>query len=187
MKLQRYDLKLMYVPGKDMHISDALSRSYLQETPEILVDDEIDVDSIEAQLPVSPAKLQQLKEATAADETLQTLKNTVLIGWPVDRSSVPLNILQYWNYRDEITAIDGLLYKGQRLMVPISLKKEMLNKLHEAHMGIVKTQTRARELLFWPKMNQDIEDFIGQCAVCNKYRNSNCKEPLISQEMPSRP
>lgn len=109
MKLQRYDLKLMYVPGKDMHISDALSRSYLQETPEILVDDEIDVDSIEAQLPVSPAKLQQLKEATAADETLQTLKNTVLIGWPVDRSSVPLNILQYWNYRDEITAIDGLL------------------------------------------------------------------------------
>lgn len=187
MKLQRYELKLVYVPGKDMHISDALSRSYLQETPEILVDDEIDVDSIEAQLPVSPAKLQQLKEATAADETLQTLKNTVLIGWPVDRSSVPLNILQYWNYRDEITAIDGILYKGQRLMVPISLKKEMLNKLHEAHMGIVKTQTRARELLFWPKMNQDIEDFIGQCAVCNKYRNSNCKEPLISQEMPSRP
>lgn len=48
----------MYVPGKDMHISDALSRSYLQETPEILVDDEIDVDS---------TKLQQLKEATTAD------------------------------------------------------------------------------------------------------------------------
>lgn len=91
-----------------------------------------------------PAKLQQLKEATAADETLQTLRNTVLIGWPVDRSSVPLNILQYWNYRIEITAIDGLLHKGQRLMVPISLKKEMVNKLHEAHMGIVKTQTRAR-------------------------------------------
>lgn len=69
----------MYVPGKDMHISDALSRSYLQETPEILVDDEIDVDS---------TKLQQLKEATTADETLQTLKNTILVGWPVDRSSV---------------------------------------------------------------------------------------------------
>lgn len=50
----------MYVPGKDMHISDALSRYYLQDTPEILVDDEIDVDSIEAQLPVSPAKPQQL-------------------------------------------------------------------------------------------------------------------------------
>lgn len=51
----------------------------------------------------------------------------------------------------------------------------------------MKTQTRARELLFWSKMNQDIENFIGQCAVCNKYRNSNCKVPLISQEMPSRP
>ena len=151
MRLQRYDLKLVYVPGKEMHISDALSRSYLEETPEILVDDEIDIDSIEAQLPVSPTKLQQIKEATAADETLHTLKNNVLVGWPVERSSVPLNIIQYWNYRDEITAIDGLLYKGQRLMVPVSLQTEMLNKLHEAHMGIVKTQTRAREILFGPK------------------------------------
>lgn len=86
MKLQRYDLKLVYVPGKDMHISDALSRSYLQETPEILVDDEIDVDSIEAQLPVSPAKLQQLKKATAADETLQTLKIPFwLVGQSTDQ------------------------------------------------------------------------------------------------------
>ncbi|XP_056017509.1 uncharacterized protein K02A2.6-like [Ostrea edulis] len=187
MRLQRYDLKLVYVPGKEMHISDALSRSYLKETPEILVDDEIDVDWIEAQLPVSPTKLQQLKEATAADETLQTLKNTVLVGWPIDQSNVPLNIIQFWNYRDEITEIDGLLYKGQRLMIPTSLKTEMLNKLHEAHMGIVKTQTRAREILFWPKMNQNIENFIGQCAVCNKYRNSNSKEPMVPQEIPSRP
>jgi hypothetical protein len=52
MRLQRYDLKLVYVPGKDMHISDALSQVYLKETPEILVDDEKDIDSIEAQLPV---------------------------------------------------------------------------------------------------------------------------------------
>jgi hypothetical protein len=60
-----------------MHISDALSRAYLKEAPEILVDDEIDIDPIEAQIPVSPTKLQQFKEATAVDETLQTLKNTV--------------------------------------------------------------------------------------------------------------
>ena len=71
--IQRYDLKLVYVPKKEMHISDALSRSYLEETPEILVDDEINIDSIETQLPVSPTKLQQIKEATA-DETQHTLK-----------------------------------------------------------------------------------------------------------------
>ena len=65
----------------------------------------------------------------------------------------------------------------------------MLNKLHvhEAHMGIVKTQTRAREILFWPKMNQDIEYLFEQCAVCNKYWNSNYKAPLKPQEIRSRP
>nr|XP_022298450.1 uncharacterized protein K02A2.6-like [Crassostrea virginica] len=36
-------------------------------------------------------------------------------------------------------------------------------------------------------MNQDIEHFIGKCAVCKEYRNSNCKEPLRPQEIPSRP
>ena len=77
MTLQRYDLKLVYVRGKEIHISDALSWSYLKESPENLVDDEIDIDSIEAQLPVSPSKLQRIKEVTAADETMQTLKNTV--------------------------------------------------------------------------------------------------------------
>jgi hypothetical protein len=50
-----------------MHISDTLSRSYLKETPEINVDNEIDINSIVAQLPVSPSNLQKFEEATATD------------------------------------------------------------------------------------------------------------------------
>ena len=61
MKLQRYDLKLVYVPGKEMHISDALSRAYLQENDDKLIDDELEISLIETQLPVSPTKLREIR------------------------------------------------------------------------------------------------------------------------------
>ena len=46
MRLQRYDIQLKYVAGKEMYISDALSRAYLKECNETLVDEDIDVNLI---------------------------------------------------------------------------------------------------------------------------------------------
>jgi hypothetical protein len=43
---------------------------------------------------------------------------------------------KYWNFRDEITVLDGLLYKSQRIMVPKTLQREMLVKLHESHLPL---------------------------------------------------
>jgi hypothetical protein len=59
---------------------------------------------------------------------------------------LPEGLQKYWNFRDEITVLDGLLYKSQRIMVPKTLQREMLVKLHESHLGIVKTKQRAREI-----------------------------------------
>ena len=103
------------------------------------------------------------------------------------KDMLPDGIQQYWNYKEEITVIDGLLYRGQRLIIPRSLHLEMLVKLHESHLGILKTKQRAREILFWPNMNSDIEQYISKCSVCNKFRKANSKEPLIPHEIPSRP
>ncbi|XP_060085632.1 uncharacterized protein K02A2.6-like [Ylistrum balloti] len=63
----------------------------------------------------------------------------------------------------------------------------MLEKLYVAHLGIVKTKQRARQILFWPRMNHDIEQIVSKCAVCNQYRKSNSKEPLIPHDIPSHP
>lgn len=187
MRLQRYDIELVYKPGKEMFISDALSRAFLEETTEQLVDEELSVSVIEAQLPVSEQKLSEIKLATATDPSLQELSHVVTSGWPSNKKAVHSSISPYWSFKDEITVIDGLLYRGYRLIIPDSLKHEMLAKLHEAHLGIVKTKQRAREIIYWPLMNQDIENMIRQCSVCNKYRNANCAEPLMSHDIPSRP
>ena len=63
----------------------------------------------------------------------------------------------------------------------------MLQKLHEGHLGITKTLTRAREDLFWPGMNVDLTEKIKNCPVCLETRPSQQPEPLKSHEIPPLP
>ena len=187
MKLQRYDVHLTYVPGKEMYISDALSRAYLEESTETLIDEDLDVNFVERELPMTSEKIAQLKQHTATDEQLQLLADIVAKGWPEKRRAVPHSIRAYWNYRDEIAYIEGLMYRGSRIIIPSALRRDMLNKLHEPHLGIVKTKQRARSVIFWPNMNQDIERLIEKCDICNKHRKANPHQPLIPHDIPELP
>ena len=61
----------------------------------------------------------------------------------------------------------------------------MLKLIHESHFGIEKCRARARELLYWPRMLQDIESFVSTCDVCRRFQNEHQSEPLISHDIPS--
>ena len=63
----------------------------------------------------------------------------------------------------------------------------MLSKIHSSHLGIGKCKRRARDVLFWPGMNQQVTDMISKCNTCNTYRNAQAREPLKSHELPGRP
>ena len=56
----------------------------------------------------------------------------------------------------------------------------MFGLIHESHFGIEKSKSHARELIYWPKMDADIERIIANCELCNKYRNNQLREPMIS-------
>ena len=62
-----------------------------------------------------------------------------------------------WNFRDEITFMEQMLLKGQKLNVPKSLRKEMLAIIHESYLGINKCKSRARDSLFWISMASKVE------------------------------
>ena len=48
---------------------------------------------------------------------------------------MPTVILAYWSYRDELSAQNGVLFKGQRVIIPEKLQPEMLPKVHYADLG----------------------------------------------------
>ena len=71
-------------------------------------------------------------------------------------------------------------------MIPSVLRSEMLCLIHQGHLGIEKCRQRARQVLFWPNMNKDIENMVTSCATCQRHRMSNPREPMISHQIPDR-
>ena len=108
-------------------------------------------------------------------------------GWPHHRRTSPLEIRQYWGLRDEIAAAEGLLFLGERLIIPSSLRQEMLRRIHEGHLGIEKCKAHARAVMYWPGMAEDIENIVATCDTCLKFRRNNQKEPLMPHPVPQSP
>ena len=42
---------------------------------------------------------------------------------------------------------DGLIFKGNRAVIPLLLRTEMLEKIHESHLGMEKCKARARAVM----------------------------------------
>ena len=87
--LQKYDMLVMYKPGKSIPVADAFSRKYLNETDSTSELMEAHVHLIVSSLPVSDQKLKDIKDAAEADLQCKLLKKTILDGWPDLREKCP--------------------------------------------------------------------------------------------------
>ncbi|MEW8560660.1 MAG: RNase H-like domain-containing protein, partial [Candidatus Thiodiazotropha sp.] len=188
LQLQPYDIEVSHVPGKLIPLADCLSRKSLPDTyPELTEGMDCQVHMVISSLPISDRKLKEIKQMTDQDPTLETLKSVVMQGWPELRKHCPESILDFWNYRDELSVIDGLILKGQNIIIPAALRSRMLDILHVGHFGCDKTLRRARDLMFWPRISADIKEMVLNCSTCIEHRNSNAKEPLLPHEIPEYP
>lgn len=147
LRLQRYSLKVTYQPGKELHIAGTLSRAFLKEQKEDLLEKELDVNMITPQLLISEEKLHKFRKAIPEDPEMQLLKDITLRGWLNESSAVPKEFQPNWTFRDGITHTSGLMFKAAKLIIPHQLRQEMLNKIQESHIGIVKCRERARDIL----------------------------------------
>ena len=184
MKIIEYDTCFMWKPGKEVVIADLLSRSHPKSTGQM---SEIEAVNMVKYLPIRRERLERLKTATHEDEVLQMLTATILEGWPTERALCMAQVTPYFNFRDELSVQDGLIFKGERLVIPASMRAELREALHEAHLGIESCLRRAREAIYWPGMNSDIRHFISSCDVCRTYETKQCKETLKPHDLPSRP
>ena len=191
LQLQKYTLDVQYTTGKEMYVADTLSRAAQplvgKPTDGVAEEAEIMVCSFIATLSASDERLEEIRKGTLGDEELLALKGTIKSGWPGAKSAVDPRVAEYWNIRDELYEADGILFKGQKIIVPQSLRKEMLARIHEGHLGEEKCKERARAVLYWPGMAKDIEDCVAKCATCLQYRRKQQSEPMLPHPAPARP
>lgn len=188
MRMMRYDFEIFYTPGKDLIAADALSRQPLQvKDSNDELEDEImgHVNQIVTHIPASDAKLEQIWTEQIRDPTFCQIASYVRNGWP-DCNKLTKSLKPYFAVRDEIAEGNGLLMRGCRLIIPASLRQDILSRLHAGHQGITKCRARARESVWWPGLSTDIVEMINKCSACIK-ETKGVQEKLMPSDFPTRP
>jgi len=204
LRLQHYNLQVSYLPGKYMHVADFLSRAPLScqqsdaATPENVfaalklnneteVYEEFEKTNATDYLCASDEAKARLKQTLVDDDCLLELKAVVLNGWPDVKEDVSPKIREYWNFRDEISVNDGLLFRCSQVIVPRSMRPDMIRQVHSGHLGLEACLRRARDILYWPGMQAEVKQAVQCCRVCREFKPNQCRQPMMSHPVPNRP
>ena len=163
LRLQPYTMVIKYKPGRE--VADALSRLPVEDTDAIL-NLEAQIHDVQSQF--STEILSRIKSETAKDVELNVLCEVIYTGWPETRSEASSPSRPYWNYRDELSIEDGIIVKGERIVIPASMTKEILEKLHAAHQGAEKMKLCAPSAVFWNGINKDTDQTASHCTECQE-------------------
>ena len=89
-------------------------------------------------------------------------------GFPKHKHEYAEDIHSFFDYREILTIIDGMVMKDKRIVIPEGFHDDALKVLHRSHMGIVKTKECASTSMFWPKIY--IENYLSTCHPCMMYK-----------------
>ena len=185
----RFTYSISHVPGKSLYTADTLSwaplvRPLNQEEEKLEADVQAYVDSIVKYLPATEDRLKDFRTQQQQDEITRQLITYCSEGWP-EKSQLPGPLKVYWPERSDFTVQQGLLMKGNRPVVPLTMRIDVLEKLHDAHQGITKCRERAKASVWWPGLSHQLEEVVKQCPTCIKEQ-VNPAEPVIPSKLPHR-
>jgi len=196
-RLMAYSFTAVWCKGAANQAPDALSRHPVAEPRQTELLAEYDeqsalepsISEIRAMATTESLnfKLTELRECANQDDEYQALKKVILQGFPDHKSQLPHLCTPYWHIRHHLTVDDDLIVHGCRLVIPTAMRRQMCTDLHMSHQGIVRTKQRARLTLYWPGMDNDIENTVAGCSQCQAHLPSNPKEPLQCKPAPARP
>jgi len=168
-RLLPYCFDVKYLSGKQNVIADALSRRPTENAPDFteyhvsaLLKDNDAVSTIE------------LEEATKNDDVLKMIVSKLQLGWS-DDAAVTKEEKVFKGIQQELSVVDGILHRGERIVVPTILRQRLLQQGHQGHLGIVKTKQKMRQMFWWPQMDHEIESYVKNCK---------CFRPIPPRDTP---
>lgn len=124
LKLLKYDLDVTYLPGKEMHIADALSRAF--NNYQNKKDTDSSLNEVVHSVNMSDTRISEFQTETQNDAVLKDLVTKIQEGWPTSKQKVPDSLKFYWSKKNEIYFENGLLFYNHRIIVPMSLRHKMV-------------------------------------------------------------
>ena len=187
LRLPRFDYAIEHVPGKYLYTAGTLSRaplSFSDDDPTQGVLAELAMEACVAHIPAGQSRLSEYEKAQNSDPLRSLVIKYCRTGWPgkkVDEALTP-----YWEAQGDLTLHGNLLLYRTRIVVPASMHRETLTKLHEAHQGIERCRQRIRISVWWLGVSKEMEEFVRNSPHCAK-ESSPRKEPLLQTSLPDYP
>lgn len=188
LRMTPFHVTVIHQPGR-WNVADYFSRHPIDpvdgKSAALARNAEIFLNYIVSSVTPNAISLDQIAQATSQDPDLQMLKKWVEAN---SDQKVPAKLRAFKNIKDELSwSTHGVLLRGQRIIVPTSLRQRTIALAHLGHQGIVKTKALMREKLWFPGMDRQIEDWITRCLECQASGTKQCFEPLRTSPMPAGP
>ena len=175
LRVVRYSFSISHVPGKTLQ----WPTHYLElpvSSHEILQGDvAFYVSAILSYLPATEKQVAEIKSHQHQGSVCKQLIEFCMTQWP-ERKDLSDEVRPYYSVAQEMSVEDGLLLRGNRMIIPSTLRKDVL-KIHAGHLGITKCQERARQGVWWPGLSAQLEQLVKNCCECCKEQHQRA-EPL---------
>ena len=127
----------------------------------------------------------RVKKAVMEDESMKKLRDRIH-QTPYDQD-FPGELRDFNKIKHDLHVLDEVPMYGNRLIIPPSLRNEVLGHIHSAHQSVGKMYDRAMQTVYWPGLYSDIEGVRSACEQCNKTAPSQPAIPPFPLASPEYP
>ncbi|PAA51290.1 hypothetical protein BOX15_Mlig005755g5 [Macrostomum lignano] len=158
--LMAFDYTIEYQRSQLMK-SDALSRLLNNETARTYT-----IGSI--QLPSTIISIQEVRDQSQDCPEIVLLKKAIRTSNFNDPRIRP-----YKAVADELTIESDVVLREMRVILPKTLRLSAVQTAHSTHLGIDQTKSLLRAQFWWPGLDRDVKQLIGNCKTCKMVKASN--------------
>ena len=175
LRISDYDFNCLYQQGKKMFLSDALScvDSHNEKDGKESELSDLNVTIHDIDMSISEIKIAEIQKETATNPDLQLLMKYIINKWLLSNSDCIESVRTYFTYQDQLYIVDGMILKGNCIIIPHSLHGDALTKLHTAHISITKTMLRAHTCVFFLTFQSKSCKWLKNAMFVRNIKTSN--------------
>lgn len=150
---------------------------------------ETDINQVlDDSLTFCPITFEDIRNETGLDSSLQSIKDFINGRWPKNQKEIKdENVKSFFARKESLSVVQDCIMFMNRVVIPEKFRRSILESIHKGHPGMERMKSIARSYVYWPGIDEEINDFVRKCNSCASVAKSPVKTLLSSWEYPERP